>query len=224
MEIHIYTASYRIDDGCIYGYSITDKETFEDSVKGEKYTNTSVPRMLIRCMTEAIVSAILIPDVDSISIYCPSDYITDAITKGWVKKWIRQDFKKNKHKDLWVKLDSLLDKITSDGVSFSIQSTQYTDAVGIDKDMFDMAFKASFKAAKGEPKKDMSSKMKHKSKKYVKKNSKKKYKKHKKQQRNDGYLKKLPPIPDKRKTTKQFHVDGHKESVNLDYDPDSAPF
>lgn len=46
-----------------------------------------------------------------IEIYSDSKYVVEAITKGWLEKWMRSDFKGGKkNKDLWKRLYTLLEK------------------------------------------------------------------------------------------------------------------
>ena len=50
-----------------------------------------------------------------VTIYSDSQYVVDAITKGWAKRWQRNDWKRNKkdkalNPDLWEKLLDLCDQ------------------------------------------------------------------------------------------------------------------
>ena len=36
-----------------------------------------------------------------IDVYSDSRYVVDAVEKGWLAGWVKQDFKKKKNKDLW---------------------------------------------------------------------------------------------------------------------------
>ncbi len=38
-----------------------------------------------------------------VEVYSDSKYVVDAITKGWLKNWVRTDFKQKKNRDLWEK-------------------------------------------------------------------------------------------------------------------------
>lgn len=36
-----------------------------------------------------------------VEIYSDSAYVVNAVTKGWLEKWVRSDFAKKKNEDLW---------------------------------------------------------------------------------------------------------------------------
>jgi ribonuclease HI len=45
-----------------------------------------------------------------ITVYSDSKYVTDAINKKWLSKWIKTGFKRKKNIDLWQRLIPLLEK------------------------------------------------------------------------------------------------------------------
>ncbi len=40
-------------------------------------------------------------DKQQIDIYSDSKYVVDAVTKGWLAAWLKEDFKGKKNADLW---------------------------------------------------------------------------------------------------------------------------
>lgn len=42
-----------------------------------------------------------------ITIYSDSKYVIDSIQKGWLRNWIKIDFKGKKNKDLWIEYDNI---------------------------------------------------------------------------------------------------------------------
>jgi ribonuclease HI len=42
-----------------------------------------------------------------LTIYSDSQYVVKAINEGWLKNWLRTDFKGKKNKDLWLLYHSL---------------------------------------------------------------------------------------------------------------------
>jgi ribonuclease HI len=38
-----------------------------------------------------------------VTIYSDSKYVVEAVEKGWLKEWVKKDFKKKKNRDLWLR-------------------------------------------------------------------------------------------------------------------------
>lgn len=46
----------------------------------------------------------------SVTVVSDSKYVVDAINKGWLKSWVKKDFKDKKNPDLWKRMLPLLEK------------------------------------------------------------------------------------------------------------------
>ncbi|MEC8459244.1 MAG: ribonuclease HI [Bacteroidota bacterium] len=46
----------------------------------------------------------------SVTVVSDSKYVVDAINKGWLKSWVKKEFKDKKNKDLWKRILPLLEK------------------------------------------------------------------------------------------------------------------
>jgi len=69
------------------------------------YSNTTNARMDIIGIIEGLKKII---EPSNILVYLSNGYVINTLTKGWLKKWKVEGFKKKKHVDLWIKLDKLL--------------------------------------------------------------------------------------------------------------------
>ncbi len=66
------------------------------------YRNTTNNRMELLAVITAL-EAVKRTDIP-IEIYTDSKYVVDSISKGWLKNWIKTDFKGGKkNKDLWIR-------------------------------------------------------------------------------------------------------------------------
>ncbi|MDR0541709.1 MAG: reverse transcriptase-like protein [Dysgonamonadaceae bacterium] len=79
------------------------------------FSNTVNARMDIRAITEALKQ---IDRQGSIAIYLSNGYIIDALTKGWLQKWIDAGFRKIKYADLWKELHQVLSGFPANTVTF----------------------------------------------------------------------------------------------------------
>lgn len=85
---------------------------FMEKVRQEK--NTTNNRMELSAVINALES--FKNSSEEITIFTDSEYVSNAINKGWLEKWKRNNYIRNKkkktelipNKDLWQKLDSLL--------------------------------------------------------------------------------------------------------------------
>jgi len=111
-EIDIYT-----DGACSgnpgkggYGAVLLYKEHRKELSQGYKLTTNNRMEML------AVIKALeTLKEKCKVNLYSDSKYVVDAITKGWVKKWKRNNWKRNKkdkalNVDLWEKMLDVLNK------------------------------------------------------------------------------------------------------------------
>ncbi|MBX6379581.1 MAG: ribonuclease HI [Thermoflavifilum aggregans] len=66
-------------------------------------TNNRMELMAVIAALEALKKKNL-----QVKIYTDSNYIVNAIRKGWLNDWIAKDFKGKKNKDLWLRLHHLI--------------------------------------------------------------------------------------------------------------------
>lgn len=89
------------------GYSVVicnDKEEILSfHFKGIKYTTNN--RMELSGFISALKS---IPKGSKVRIVSDSEYVINPITKGWLSKWVDEDFKDRKNPDLWREVVELL--------------------------------------------------------------------------------------------------------------------
>jgi ribonuclease HI len=70
------------------------------------YRRTTNNRMELMAVIAAL-EALKKPGLD-VTIYSDSSYVVKAVMEGWLKKWLRTDFKGGiKNKDLWLKYHEL---------------------------------------------------------------------------------------------------------------------
>ena len=69
------------------------------------YSSTTNSRMDIRAL---IAGLNYLKHPSNITCYLSNGYVIDTLTKGWLEKWKNTGFKKKKHADLWIELDSIL--------------------------------------------------------------------------------------------------------------------
>ena len=67
---------------------------------GEPHTTNS--RMELMGVLKALSWIYSNYPLEKIHIYTDSQYVTNAINKGWLEKWIERDFRNIKNKDLWL--------------------------------------------------------------------------------------------------------------------------
>ncbi len=73
---------------------------------GYRYTTNN--RMELMAVIKAL-EALKKPGMH-LTVYSDSQYVVRAVNEGWLKNWIRMDFKGKKNKDLWLLLVFLLGK------------------------------------------------------------------------------------------------------------------
>lgn len=94
--------------GAILRYKSTEKE-----ISGGE-ANTTNNRMEITAVIEALA---LLKEPCEVTLYSDSQYVCNALTKGWAKKWQANNWMRNKsdpalNPDLWEKLLTLYEKHT----------------------------------------------------------------------------------------------------------------
>lgn len=94
--------------GAILRYKSTEKE-----ISGGE-ANTTNNRMEITAVIEALA---LLKEPCEVTLYSDSQYVCNALTKGWAKKWQANNWMRNKsdpalNPDLWEKLLALYEKHT----------------------------------------------------------------------------------------------------------------
>ncbi len=92
------------------GYGILmllENSTYKKQFSGG-FRRTTNNRMELTAIIEAL-KRIRKPNQD-VLVVTDSKYVSDAIEKGWLQKWILRDFKKVKNPDLWRQLADLLQK------------------------------------------------------------------------------------------------------------------
>lgn len=92
--------------GAVLRYKSTEKE-----ISGGE-ANTTNNRMEITAVIEALS---LLKESCNVTLYSDSQYVCNALTKGWAKKWQTNNWMRNKtdpalNPDLWEKLLSLYEK------------------------------------------------------------------------------------------------------------------
>jgi ribonuclease HI len=92
-----------------YGVILKFGEEVRDPSTGFKQTTNN--RMELRAV---IVALSALKEPCQVILYSDSKYIVDAVTRGWAKRWQKNNWKRNKHEyalnpDLWQQLLELLE-------------------------------------------------------------------------------------------------------------------
>lgn len=92
--------------GAVLRYKSTEKE-----ISGGE-ANTTNNRMEITAVIEALA---MLKEPCNVTLYSDSQYVCNALTKGWAKKWKANNWMRNKtdpalNPDLWERLLALYDK------------------------------------------------------------------------------------------------------------------
>jgi len=99
--IKIYTDGSSIGNPGPGGYGIVmliDKEDYKKEFsQGFKLTTNN--RMELLAVIVAL-EKIKIKN-SNVNVYTDSKYVSDAVEKGWLFKWVKKDFKNKKNPDLW---------------------------------------------------------------------------------------------------------------------------
>lgn len=74
----------------------------------EAYERTTNNRMELMALIIGLEA--LRKECQEVTVYTDSRYIADAINAGWLKNWLKKDFKGKKNKDLWLRFWKLYKK------------------------------------------------------------------------------------------------------------------
>lgn len=106
-EIIIYT-----DGGCDpnpgrggYGVVLIHGKYRKELSGGFRLTTNN--RMELTAVIEALKA---LKEPCRVKLYSDSEYVVNAMTKGWIQKWIKKGWKKVKNPDLWQQLVGLVAK------------------------------------------------------------------------------------------------------------------
>ncbi len=93
-----------------YGVVLLYKKNRKELSQGYKLTTNNRMEMLA-----VIKSLEALKEPCNVTLYSDSKYVIDAVTKGWVTKWKKNNWKRNKtdmasNVDLWISMLELLDK------------------------------------------------------------------------------------------------------------------
>ena len=97
--IYIYTDGSAKGNPGPGGYGVILKSNHYTKELFQGYRRTTNNRMELLGVIiglEALKAA-----AQKVVIYCDSKYVLHAVEKGWLKKWIKIDFKGKKNPDLW---------------------------------------------------------------------------------------------------------------------------
>lgn len=80
-----------------YGVILRNKDHAKELFQGYRKTTNNRMELL-----SVIVGLEAIKEVgQEITVYSDSKYVVDAVEKGWLKNWLKTDFKDKKNPDLW---------------------------------------------------------------------------------------------------------------------------
>ena len=99
MRITIYTDGSSLGNPGPGGYGIVLKAGKHRKELAQGFRKTTNNRMELLAV---IIALETLKKTNSVAdIYTDSKYVCDAVEKGWVFNWQKQNFKKKKNKDLW---------------------------------------------------------------------------------------------------------------------------
>ena len=98
-HIEIYTDGACLGNPGAGGYGIVLKYKQFRKELSQGYQCTTNNRMELLAVIVALES--LKEEGLKVSIYSDSKYVVDAVSKGWIWNWQRQNFKDKKNEDLW---------------------------------------------------------------------------------------------------------------------------
>lgn len=81
------------------GYGVMVKQNGDIKTFSQGYRKTTNNRMELLAV---IIGLEALPQGgQTVTVYSDSKYVVDAIQKGWLKNWLKIDFKAKKNPDLW---------------------------------------------------------------------------------------------------------------------------
>ncbi|GLB48276.1 ribonuclease HI [Neptunitalea lumnitzerae] len=100
-QVHIYTDGSSRGNPGPGGYGIVMEWVGKPYRKefSEGFKKTTNNRMELLAVIEAL-KKLKLPNTKSV-VFTDSKYVADAVTKGWVFKWEKTNFKDKKNSDLW---------------------------------------------------------------------------------------------------------------------------
>jgi ribonuclease HI len=97
--IHIYTDGSSRGNPGPGGYGVilkTDQYTKEFTEGYRKTTNNRMELLAVIVGLEALQKP-----GQEVTVYSDSKYVVDAVEKGWLRNWLKTNFKEKKNPDLW---------------------------------------------------------------------------------------------------------------------------
>lgn len=81
-----------------YGVIIKYQDSFKEISQGYRQTTNNRMELLAVIVGLENLKSLY---KDQITVFSDSKYVIDAIEKGWLKNWLKTDFKGKKNSDLW---------------------------------------------------------------------------------------------------------------------------
>ena len=97
--IHIYTDGSARGNPGPGGYGVVLKYQNYTKELAQGYKKTTNNRMELLAVIIGLEALKNPPQ--AVTIYSDSKYVVDAVQKGWLKNWLKVDFKGKKNPDLW---------------------------------------------------------------------------------------------------------------------------
>ena len=89
-----------------YGAILRSGKHYKELSQGyRKTTNNRMELLAVIAGLEALKK-----ENQSVLVYSDSKYVVDAVEKGWLRSWIRTDFKGKKNADLWKRFAAIYNK------------------------------------------------------------------------------------------------------------------
>lgn len=107
-QITIYTDGAASGNPGPGGYGVVLMSGPHRKELSEGYRNTTNNRMELLAVIVALES--LRNANSNATIFSDSKYVIDAVEKGWLRNWIKTDFKKKKNRDLWMRFQRIYEK------------------------------------------------------------------------------------------------------------------
>jgi ribonuclease HI len=97
--IHVYTDGSSRGNPGPGGYGVILKYYNHSKELSQGYRKTTNNRMEL---LGVIIGLESLKDIcQEVTVYSDSKYVVDAVEKGWLRSWIKIDFKEKKNPDLW---------------------------------------------------------------------------------------------------------------------------
>ena len=99
--ITLYTDGSSLGNPGPGGYGVLLRYKQHEKMISQGYVETTNNRMELMGVIAGLEA--LKKPKQRVVIYSDSKYVVDAVEKGWLSKWIRNQFKGKKNSDLWVR-------------------------------------------------------------------------------------------------------------------------